>query len=111
MITHIPTFNEHMMSLQKDQKEALSDALESLLRLNLISAQEKADGASAIAIALNERIVTLGHRLQDMTDLNQKLDLLSVILMMMSAINLLNAIIAKDTKADTRRINAILYMR
>lgn len=111
MITHIPTFQEHMMSLQKDQKEAIGEAIESLYRLQLISIQEKALSAPEIAIALNERTVSLAHKLQEATNLNQKIDLLSALLLMMNAINLLNVALSKDTKADTRRINAILYMR
>ena len=111
MIPHIPSFNEHMMSLQKDQKEGAGEAIENLYRLKLISIQEKASSITEIAIALNERSVALAHRLQEATDLKQKIDLLSALLVMMNATNLLNVALAKDTKSDTRRINSILYMR
>lgn len=89
----------------------MGDILQSLLSQKLISKDEITLSAPEIASAISNRALELAHRLQETTDKKQKIDWLSAMVVMIGAISLINIALAKDTRADTRRINALLYMR
>ena len=111
MINIPPSFEEHMHQRQRDQRDQINDVIKSLLKLKLISTDEAVMTPTEIARALNERVLAFSLRLQEATDLKQKIDLLSAQMTLATAINLLSVALSNDTKSDTRRINALIYMR
>ena len=100
-----------MNQLQRNQREQTSEIVQHLLALKLLSNEEAEFSVREIAKHLNEKIIAITHRLQERNDLSEKINLISAQLTYSTAINLLVLALSNDTKNDTRRINALLYMR
>lgn len=111
MITQQPSFTDHMINLQRAQKESLQEVLQHLHQQKILSNDHMVLNVPEIATKLNQRTIDLTRQINATNDVNQKLNLLSAQITLLSSISLLAITISVDTKIDIKKINDLLYLR